>query len=264
MSLKNTGVDTLDIHGGGHDLIFPHHENEIAQSEGYSGKPFAKYWVHNGFVTINKEKMSKSLGNFFTLGRIFEKYTPREVRWFLLSQNYRSPLDFSDGALELSKKDLRNFEGKLGRISGVEYWKQNKGKKDGDLDEKYEEFKDNFIKAMEDDFDFTKAVSLSHAFVNYLNKGVDDPNYGQKRLRETATKFQCLIQKIFGIFLMPLSSQAVDETKINSLVDKREKARRAKKWAEADRIRHELSDIGVVVEDTPKGPHWWIKGADRV
>jgi cysteinyl-tRNA synthetase len=258
MSIKHL-KETFDVHGGGQDLIFPHHENEIAQSEGATGQPFARYWLHNGFVTVNKEKMSKSLGNFFTLAEIFEKFEPRVVRFALLRQHYRSPLEFSDDILASAAADLSELEAALHRVSALLKAQHGTDKQDEKvLEADMARFQTDLRAALADDFNSPKALAALFDLLGALktrtatHKAISTPAI-QKGLDLVRGSFRDL----FGISLGRASDEA--DALVESLVDQREKARKARNWAEADNVRKRLSDMGIVVEDTSQGPRWWKK-----
>ncbi|HTN43660.1 MAG TPA: cysteine--tRNA ligase [Nitrospiria bacterium] len=285
MSMKLLGI-SFDIHGGGMDLIFPHHENEIAQSEGATGETLARYWVHNGFVNVNREKMSKSLGNFFTIQEIFEKspwpepVTAEVLRYFLLSTHYRSPIDFSDEALQSAKAGLDNFYTMFQKLE--EQTETASRPLERKLGAALKAFPKRFEAAMDDDFNSAIAIGEMQqlrAVVNaVLARGIS---------RSSSQAVMKLFRKyggLVGLFQVPLinwrfdvkaaaishaeahasgtsSAKAISESRgsdefekeINQLVIAREEARKKKNWAEADRIRDELARKGVVLEDRPDG-----------
>ncbi len=272
MSLKILNTQTLDIHGGGQDLIFPHHENEIAQSETYTGKPFARYWIHNGFVMVNKEKMSKSLGNFWTLKDIFAKYDRQAVRLFLLSQHYRSPIDFSDDKLEAANNEIIKFK----RLSkNREFYcqkikeKEEKSEEENlSLTQQVDSFLEKFMEAMDDDFNTAVALSCLYELINYANKKMDKQELNFLSSMDIETKLYD-ISTILGLpvlsfipkgfdFLSALKPDEEDEELIK-LIGKREQYRQQKKWKEADEIRQEIEKKGVILEDTPVGTKWTKK-----
>ncbi len=269
MSLGELKTDTLDIHGGGQDLIFPHHENEIAQSESATGKPFAKYWLHNGFVTINKEKMSKSLGNFFTLKEIYKKYDPRVVRLLLISQHYRSPIDFSENKLEeMSRAQerfttaLNNMKEAVDRMSAA--MAVNEKKAPPAL---IAEAEAKFAKAMDDDFNTAEALAVLYEIVTAMNIAMEKPDLDLLELSYLA-KTLIELGKVLGLFpvggSLPssnnmLKGKDITKDEIEKLISKREEARRNKQWAESDQIRETLSAKGIVIEDTAHGTRWKVK-----
>jgi cysteinyl-tRNA synthetase len=270
MSIKHLG-ETFDIHGGGMDLIFPHHENEIAQSCGATGKEFARYWVHNGFVQINKEKMSKSLGNFFTIREIFEKSEwPEEVtgeilRYFLLSTHYHGPLDFSDLALMEAKKALDGFYDLFNRLSEAG---QGSPGTDGDLQLAIGSAKGTFNIGMDDDFNTPVALAAFQQLRGEINtlirKGIST---GVRK--EAREEFRSL-GKVFGLFQLdrwqfnlPMRKNVGGEIGFSSdldvqkMVDERTAAKKAKDFKRADEIRQYLASHGIIIEDKPDGTSRW-------
>ena len=278
MSFKHLG-ETFDIHGGGKDLIFPHHENEIAQSEAFSGRPFVNYWLHNGFVNINQEKMSKSLGNFFTIREILDKYDGEIVRLFLLSTHYRSPIDFSDGNLKDGRAGLDRFYTMKEGIA--EYLKGKSGTTaqpdkvvesvDRPLYEKILKLPKAFEEAMDDDFNTAFAIGLIYDLVRDVNKflaeaGQKGEDAAQIILRAAQTSFDD-VGRTLGLFLREPgewfeegrhaeSRVTLSLEKIEEYIHLRNEARAGKDWAEADRVRQLLDAAGVEVFDRPGGTVW--------
>ena len=269
MSMKHLG-ETFDIHGGGMDLIFPHHENEIAQSCGATGKEFARYWVHNGFVQINQEKMSKSLGNFFTIREIFEKSewpeaeTGEMLRYFLLGTHYRSPLDFSDKSLEEAKNALNGFYDLFKRL---EESSQNI-LVDAKLSPAIEQCRVEFRAAMDDDFNTPVVLAGLQKLRNDVNKLIDQGLSTEAR-RIAREAFQSLANNL-GLFQLenwqfkrnivlkaePGSYQISGE-EIGLKVAERDEARKQKNFKKADEIRQFLASHGIVIEDKPDGTSRW-------
>lgn len=269
MSRKFLG-ETFDIHGGGKDLIFPHHENEIAQSEGAHGKTFAKYWIHNGFVNIDQEKMSKSLGNFLMIKDVLSSYHPETVRLFLLSNHYRSPIDFTDKAMDEATVRLDRIYGLLDRaeerLGPVEK---------GDL--KARPYWDKFREAMDDDFNTALGIAVLFEAVRNLNGLLDaaDKNSlsadAEEAVRAGRADILEIGQKILGILaespkayfenkrLRGLEEKSVDPAMIDKMVQDRTDARKAKDWAKADQIRQQLSEMNIVLEDRADGTVWKIE-----
>ena len=243
MSLKYLG-DTLDIHGGGQDLVFPHHENEIAQSESFTGiKPFVKYWLHNGLVQLGEEKMSKSLGNLITIKEALEKYSRDAIRIFVISSHYRSPITYSEEALEAAEK-------------GAERLRQAaSGEDKGDKPDKWESeeyYSQRFIETMDDDFNTAQALALLFSLAKDINWAREE-GYGTTRAR------QWLVARanILGLTLKPPEVPALDaDPFIELLISIRDQLREAKQWQLADDIRAKLDEVGIVLEDTPKGTVW--------
>ncbi len=274
MSIKHLG-ETFDIHGGGADLLFPHHENEIAQSEAYTGKPFAKYWVHNGFITIDKEKMSKSLGNFFTIKEVLNKFDPEVLRLFLLSTHYRSPIEFSDEQLREAETSLDRYYATVIRVNDILKKRENNRKSLTASGEIYREhlqkFKKTFEEAMDDDFN--TALALGHIFelIRKLNKFLDTkPSGDETRALLLDTEKQLAeAGKILNIFyktphewylsLMKVKKIDISESEILEKIRERKKAREKKDWQLADTIRKELEMKGVILEDKEDRTDWKIR-----
>ncbi|MBE5036011.1 cysteine--tRNA ligase [Gallibacter intestinalis] len=241
---------TLDIHAGGQDLQFPHHENEIAQSEACNGVPFAKYWMHNAYITIDKEKMSKSLGNFFTVREIREKYKGEVIRYFLLSGHYRSPIDFNDNLMEMSKASLARFENARKNLEFL--IEKGEGQMTDDekkVFESYDSYRAKFKEAMDDDLNTADAISAIFELVTAINQAVKDgasKEFAQKSL-------DTLLELTHVLGLLEAEEDADVDDEIKKLVDEREAARAAKDFAKADQIRDELKAKGITLKDTPQG-----------
>lgn len=262
MSNKYLG-DTFDFHGGGSDLIFPHHENEIAQSQACIGDDhsFAQYWLHNGFITIHNEKMSKSKNNFFTVKDILKEYPGEVIRFFILQTHYRSPLDFSD-------ERLKEAQTSLGRLQNTKEYVDELLKKQGtsdtakELAAKAEELKKAFYDAMDDDFNTALAISQMFALSKDINIYYQDVVNGGKAFDaenfKKVSDVYAEMAEIIGIFEQ--QDKAADDGLTDKLMDiiitLRQDARREKNWAVADKIRDALKDAGVVLEDTPNGVRW--------
>ncbi len=262
MSLKYLGPG-FDIHGGGGDLVFPHHENEIAQSEGFmSGGTFARYWMHNGFITVNQEKMSKSLGNFFTVRDITAKYPGQVVRFYLVGTHYRSPLDFDDQKLEMSKKALARLYTTSNLVKEA-LAREGTGAGAGgeQLLQSVKHAEAEFVAAMDDDFNTALAAAALFDLSKEINSFVSDyaPSAaGHQALRQALEAFARLGDVLGLDLLQPEQSQN------DNLVDKlmeliigiRSQARQNKDWPTADKIRDGLKEAGIVLEDTPQGVRW--------
>ncbi len=269
MSIRHLG-ETFDIHGGGMDLIFPHHENEIAQSCGATGKEFARYWVHNGFVQINQEKMSKSLGNFFTIREIFEKsawseeITGEMLRYFLLGTHYRSPLDFSDQSLNEAKYALDGFYDLFSRLREVT---QTKGWGDEQIEDTLERTRIAFAQAMDDDFNTPAAIAEFQLLRGETNKLLTQGlsrqtcqqvlevfrSVGQVLGLFSAREWRFLVSRSFSMSVEALLSDQEIERQVNE----RNEARRRKDFARADEIRKSLTTHGIIIEDKPDGTSRW-------
>jgi cysteinyl-tRNA synthetase len=272
MSSKYLG-ESFDIHGGGADLIFPHHENEIAQSEAYSGRPFVKYWMHNGFITVDKEKMSKSLGNFFTIKEILDKYEPEVVRYFLLSAHYRSPIEFSDVQLNEAELSIDRYYTTVMRINDFIETTVAKEKivSSAELEKLLASFKDKFHNAMNDDFNTASVLGFIFELIREANKFLDLKPSGQKA-KEMVIRAKELLSEIGGILnifnkspkewyssLMKVKKIEIPEEALLEKIAEREGARRGKDWASADNIRKELDEKGIILEDKKDGTSWKIK-----
>jgi cysteinyl-tRNA synthetase len=280
MSQKYLG-DTFDIHGGGKDLIFPHHENEIAQSEAATGKPFAQYWIHNGFVNINREKMSKSLGNILTLKEIFKDWSPEAIRLFLLSHHYRSPVDFSFESLAEAKTALDRFYTTLKMLEDEmnkpipSPQKRVESSAIEDCRQAIESFRCRVEEAMDDDFNTAQALGYFYDLQRVLNSLLDvskgRPTEEIGSLLKKAFEHFRRMGWIFGLFMQEpevyLSEQKkeglkrlnLSEEEILKSIEGRTQARKEKNWKKADEIRNDLLSKGIVLEDTPTGTNWKIK-----
>jgi cysteinyl-tRNA synthetase len=259
--------ETFDIHGGGKDLCFPHHENEIAQSESVSGKPFVKYWIHNGFVNINQEKMSKSLGNFLMIKDVLKIYHPETIRLFLLSNHYRSPIDFTDKALDEAKTGLDKIYALLERIEKEIGVHPDQNIEHGDC---WQRFSD----AMDDDFNSARGIGMLFDKVRSINRLLDqEKNHVSPAIKKVAQSDYADILKIgsiLGILMEPpkvyfqrkqtrvLEQKSIDPDVIDQMIAERNQARRAKDWAKADQIRNQLADMNIILEDRAEGTIWKI------
>ena len=253
MSKKCLG-DEIDIHAGGEDLIFPHHENEIAQSEAANGVPFAKYWMHNGFLNINNQKMSKSLGNFFTVRDIAEKYDLQVLRFFMLSAHYRSPLNFSADLMEAAKNGLERI-----RTAGSTLKRQMEAAAAEEMSDveraSYEEtaaYVEKFEAAMDDDANTADAVSAVFELVKYINTNASSDNS-----REYLQKLYDRLDTLCGVLGIILEQkEELLDADIEALIQERTDAKKAKNFARADEIRDQLKDMGILLEDTREGVKW--------
>jgi len=266
MSLKFLGQG-FDIHGGGQDLIFPHHENEIAQSEGAMGlKSFAHYWLHNGFVTINREKMSKSLGNFFTVRQIVEHYPAEVVRYFLTATHYRSPIDFSDQALDQAKGAYERL--RLGAFNMERVIEADKESAESAPEQSaglralLDTAEADFREAMDDDFNTPKAIAILFDLVAEANRLTGDPGFVPDTKALTALSdaraLVLRLAEVMGITLL-VEEKAEDTLTprlMQLLINLRAQARKDKNFALADAVRTGLTEIGIVLEDTPRGTVW--------
>ncbi|MGA1839629.1 MAG: cysteine--tRNA ligase [bacterium] len=261
MSQKYLG-DTFDIHGGGKDLIFPHHENEIAQSEAATGKPFARYWIHNGFVSINQEKMSKSLKNFFTIREILSKFPADAVRYFLVSTHYRSPIDFTTERIEEAKKALERVYTAFQNIDLLEETGKEKIQPSDECVNRIQNLKKDFEAAMDDDFNTAGALGHIFEFIKDINlalreyqgnpQGIVDLRTSKKAVQNLGAVLSLFQEKGQG---KVLNNLAEDLLKI--LVDIRALCRQNKDWSMADRIRDSLASLNIHLEDKPDCTTIW-------
>ena len=259
--------ETFDIHGGGKDLCFPHHENEIAQSESISKKPFVRYWIHNGFVNINHEKMSKSLGNFLMIKDVLKTYHPEVVRLFLLSNHYRSPIDFTRKIMEEARMGLDKMYALLLRAGREIGFEQHQKVDPGDWFQQ-------FCEAMDDDFNSARGIGIIFEAVRTINRLLDqDENNLFDPAKQTIASGLADILRIGNILGILLDSPAVyfnqkqkqileekevDPVVIKKMVEERNAARKAKDWEKADQIRNRLAEMDVIIEDRPEGTVWKI------
>jgi len=267
MSQKFLG-DTFDIHGGGKDLVFPHHENEIAQSEGASGKPLAHYWVHNGFVNIDQEKMSKSLGNFLTIRELLEECHPEVLRFFVVASHYRSPIDFSQESVAVAAAGLERLYQSLDRL--LEKADGASVAESTSLDDKIDAWRQDFIAAMDDDFNSAAAVAVLFEASKEINRWLDEEKTSIDS--PSAAKVAGILRELGGTlgllqehprdFLQRTTGKAEDQldaAEIEGLIAGRAAARAARDWAEADRIRDLLDEKGIVLKDSAEGTKWQRK-----
>lgn len=246
---KETLGETIDIHGGGEDLQFPHHENEIAQSETLHDKTFANYWMHNSMITVDKEKMSKSLGNFFTIHDIENEYDLMIVRIWLISSHYRSPLDFSRESLDSIKSGyqrLQNTYENLERLSNS----VDQGPKNMDLAEKISDLTNDFIKSMDDDFNTANALSTLFEFSKYINI-----NYNEKSSNMDIDHVKLQFTILLDVLGIKFYKEILDN-QIEDLIEERSQARKDRNFKRADEIRDILKEQGIELKDTPTGVVW--------
>ena len=245
--------DTIDIHCGGQDLIFPHHENEIAQSECCNGAPFARYWMHNGFITVDKVKMSKSLGNFFTVRDVAAQYGYEPIRYLMISCQYRSPINYSFDAIEQCKASLERLYTCRDNLDfALKNAKDEADANDGEIKALIDSKKAKFIDAMEDDLNTGEALGAVFELVRDLNTNITGVK--SKELTEYAITVFDELMNVLGLLYNRKTASLDDE--IEALLEARNEARKNKNWAEADRIRDELKAQGIVLEDTPQGVKW--------
>ena len=251
MSKKHLG-DTIDIHAGGQDLQFPHHENEIAQSECCNGVPFAKYWMHNGYITIDNEKMSKSKGNFFTVRDILKDYSGEVMRFFLLSGHYRNPINFSDALMEQAKNGLARMQNAK---DNLEYLKTAGAL--GDMTaseietlEKLGEYKAEYIEKMDDDLNTADAITAIFEMISAIN--TETRGGATRSFAAEALTALTELTDVLGLLQSKEETDAISD-EVRALVDERQKARAEKNFARADEIRDILKEKGIILKDTPQG-----------
>jgi cysteinyl-tRNA synthetase len=265
MSLKYLGVG-FDIHGGGEDLVFPHHENEIAQTEGYlKGQTFAHYWMHNAFLTINQEKMSKSLGNFFTIRELLANFSGEVIRFYLLGTHYRNPLDFNDQNLVMAQKGLERLQTSI-RLAqevldrgGASQNEQN----EAELFKAAKDAREAFEKAMDDDFNSALAYAALFELAKTINGFLQENPVPSEALAATQ-KTLVELGGVLGIDLLhPLQAPVANDETLQQVMEVvlqiRSRSRQRKDWEMADFIRDALRDKGIIIEDTPQGARWQIK-----
>ena len=247
---------SIDIHSGGKDLIFPHHENEVAQSECANGCNFANYWMHNGYININNQKMSKSLGNFFTIRDITEKYKPEVVRFFMLSAHYRSPVNFSDDLMQQAQSAMERV---YTCIENINFLLKTAVERDANNEENellatLSKAKKRFCDAMDDDLNTADAISAIFDIVSGANKTVSKDGDNSKDVLEKVLGAIHEIGDVLGLF--EEKEEIKGDSEIEALIEKRNEARKNKDWAEADRIRDELKARNIILKDTPTGVKW--------
>ncbi|MDP2905594.1 MAG: cysteine--tRNA ligase, partial [Candidatus Omnitrophota bacterium] len=248
MSRKSLGTDTLDIHAGGRDLIFPHHENEIAQAEALTGKPFAKYWMHGGLLTINNQKMSKSLANFVTIKNFLAQHRDADIlKLFFLSAHYSSPIDYNDKKIEETKEALERILILMDKANAAQQAKAE-GKKFPEI----ERLKTDFLGAMDDDFNTPQALAAIFELVTFTNKNIADPDFASTA-RDTLRE----LLGVLGISLEVSGSNQISDADIKKKLVERDSARREKQYALSDKIRRELEEKGVILEDAKDGSTTW-------
>lgn len=249
--------ESIDIHSGGKDLIFPHHENEIAQSEALSGKPFANYWMHNGYINVDNRKMSKSLGNFFTVRDVSKEFDYKTIRFFMMTAHYRSPINFSkdlivaaDNSLKRIHTAVENIMFILENSTDMQITPEEKTQLDA-----YMQYKDKFIEAMDDDLNTADAISVIFELVRDVNTFVNSENsYSKEFLNDTLA----LINELTGVLGIEYAGKDSLSEEVEKLIEERQNARKAKDFAKADEIRNKLTEMGVILEDTRAGVKWHL------
>ena len=251
MSRRYLG-DTIDIHSGGQDLIFPHHENEIAQSEARSGKQFSNFWVHNGYINIDNQKMSKSLNNFFTVREISDEMDLEIVRFFMLSAHYRGPVNYSKELLDQAKAGMTRLYNSKNRMEFLLSMAESGIREEEKANlEKLPEFKKAFIDAMDDDLNTADAITAIFELVSFVNTTAKDESS-----KEYVEECLAIFSELTGVLNIIQKKDEVDEEKINELIEKRTAAKKNKDFAESDRIRDELKEMGIELLDTRQGTTW--------
>lgn len=248
--------ETIDIHSGGQDLVFPHHENEVAQSEAANGKPFARYWLHNGFINVDGEKMAKSKGNFFTVRDIVKTFDYEVIRFFMLSAHYRSPINFSAELLEQAKNGLERI---YNCLDNLEYLKEHAAgdamtDAERELQKKLTELKGSFIEALDDDLNTADALAAIFDIVKEVNTNITSGSNPSKEIIDFSYSLIKELGKVLGV--AQKSREKNIDSEIQELIDKRQQARKEKNWKVADEMRDKLKDMGIVLEDTPQGVKW--------
>lgn len=253
MIKKHLG-DTIDIHSGGVDLIFPHHENEIAQSESANRKQFVRFWLHNGFLLIDKEKMSKSLGNFLTARAAREKYPPLAIRLFMLSAHYRSPVNFSPDGLEQAVNGMERLNNCWNNLLFAGKHLVNKSNDEIELSQKISNLQTKYFESMNDDFNTAAAIGVVFEAVRTINTRLKE-GVISKVIYDSAIEFLHDVNEVMGIFDMGDQTEH-DTSMIDALIDERNTARKNKDYARSDEIRDILTEMGIILEDTPQGTNW--------
>jgi cysteinyl-tRNA synthetase len=251
MAKKYLG-ETIDIHAGGQDLTFPHHENEIAQSEALTGKTFARYWMHNGYINIDNEKMSKSLGNFVLVHDIIKKHNPQVLRFFMLSVHYRNPINYSEELLESTKAAFERLTTSYQNLLHRKESSTNLTNNDQEWLQKIEALKDEFINAMDDDFNTAKAISVLFDLSKLANYYLLEKNTAV----EVIDKFTAQFNELFNVLGLALETSEMLDEEIDALIEKRIQARKDRNFQLSDQIRDQLKEMNIILEDTPQGTRW--------
>lgn len=252
MSQKHLG-ETIDIHAGGNDLIFPHHENEIAQSEGAKGKQFVRYWIHFGFLNIQNEKMSKSLGNFFTARDVLARHSVEAIRLFFSQTHYRGPLNFSDELLEAAQKGVDKIINLAQRLN-EEIFKQDDNENEKEID--IQNFVKDFEAAMDDDFNTPQAVAVIFDFVKEVNKILDQTSLSKSTLIELKNFLKKTADDVLGIISfeeLESSNKSIEDDLIKLIIDLRDQLKKEKNYQLADKIRNSLNELGIILQDGKSG-----------
>ncbi len=260
MSTKYLG-ESFDIHGGGNDLVFPHHENEIAQTEACTGKQWVKYWLHTGFVMVSGEKMSKSLGNFVTVRELLKRYDPEVIRLFVLQKHYRSPLDYTEEGIQHAKNNLERLYNTLENIRIAMEKAETPFKWGSEEFEAYEAIREarrKFYEAMDDDFNTAEALKAVFEVSSAVNRYLTRVERPKESILRKALEFFRIVSEVFGIFEDYFREEKAgeEEALIKLLIEVRAQLRKERNFALADKIRAELRELGIQLEDTPEGTVW--------
>lgn len=251
MAKKYLG-ETIDIHAGGQDLTFPHHENEIAQSEALSGKTFARYWMHNGYINIDNEKMSKSLGNFVLVHDIIKAHNPQVLRFFMLSVHYRNPINYSEELLESTKAAFERLTTSYQNLKHRKESSTDLTNNNHEWLEKIAVLQDEFIKAMDDDFNTAKAISVLFDLSKLANYYLLEKNTSV----EVIDKFTNQFDELFSVLGLTIETTEMLDEEIDALIEKRIQARKDRNFQLSDQIRDQLKEMNIILEDTPQGTRW--------
>ncbi|MFF2450234.1 cysteine--tRNA ligase [Neobacillus sp. NPDC058068] len=251
MAKKYLG-ETIDIHAGGQDLTFPHHENEIAQTEALTGKPFANYWMHNGYINIDNEKMSKSLGNFVLVHEIIQKHNPQVLRFFMLSVHYRNPINYSEELLESTKAALERLTTSYQNLKHRKEASTNLTDNNHEWLNKIAASREQFIEAMDDDFNTAKAISVLFDLSKLANYYLLEKNTAVEVIDAFTNQFD----ELFRVLGLTLEIEELLDEEIDALIEKRIQARKDRNFQLSDQIRDQLKDMNIILEDTPQGTRW--------
>ncbi len=247
---------TIDIHSGGQDLVFPHHENEIAQSEAANSVPFVNYWLHNAYLNVDNHKMSKSLNNFFTVRDVAKEYDYEVIRFFMLSVHYRNPINFSKDLMEQAKSGLERMYTCLDNLAFLKSKAQDSAMnaQEMELANQLNRYKEKFMAAMDDDLNTADAIAALFDMVREINGNITAASNGSVTLIDLAANMMKELGNVLGI--LQKSRQDSLDSEIEALIAERQQARKDKNWAAADRIRDQLKEMGIILEDTPQGVKW--------